>query len=124
MNDAPRVLVVDDDVSVSEMLVRSLARHGFATEAVPPGDPAWQRIEAGDFEAAVMDLVMPGHSGVDLVRVLRERFPDVPVAILTGYANSPLIKQAQEAGARVFSKPVAIEELVDYLEAELPRRLA
>lgn len=120
-NDKPRVLVVDDEDAVSRMLVRALGRHGYEVDAEGEAEAALARVAQTRYAAAVVDLVMPGRNGVELTRALRAALPGLPVAVLTGYPNSPLIKQARDAGARVFSKPVAVEELVSYLEAELPR---
>lgn len=118
----PRILVVDDEAAVSEMLVRSLARHGFEAHAEAEAAAALARADTEAYAAAVVDLVMPGQNGVELTRALRARQPGLTVAVLTGYPNSPLIKEARAAGAQVFSKPVSIEALVAYLEAELPAR--
>ena len=120
MTDAPRLLVVDDDPAVSGMLDRSLSRHGFACDAVNTPQEALDRAAQGTYVAAFVDLVMPGRNGAELARLLREQAPGLPVGVLTGYANSPLIAEARRAGARVFAKPVSIEDLVAFLDEELP----
>ena len=119
---SPRVLVVDDDPAISGMLVRALERNGFSADAAASADAALASAQDVDYAAAVIDLVMPGRNGVELAIALRERLPGLCVAVLTGYPNSPLIKEAEAAGARAFAKPVPIEELVGYLETELPAR--
>ena len=62
---------------------------------------------------------MPGHDGAALAAELRKHLPGLPIGLLTGYAHSPLIPTAERSGVAVFKKPVIIQELVDFLEAEI-----
>lgn len=101
------------------MLARSLSRRGFRIETTSSPEDALTRAGEGGYDAALLDLVMPGRDGAELAAALRERIPGLPVALLTGYTNSPLLDAAQRSGVAVFVKPVVIQELVDFLEAEL-----
>jgi CheY-like chemotaxis protein len=114
-----RILVVDDDAAVATMLSRSLARHGFEIDTARTGDEALAKVEAGTYDAAVLDLVMPGRDGANLSAAIVARRPGLTIAFLTGYAHSPLIEAARRAGRAVFTKPVVVQELVDHLRAEL-----
>ena len=58
---------------------------------------------------------MPGRDGADLAETLRRLSPGLPIAILTGYANSPLIPKPEKSGVAVFTKPVIIQELLEFL---------
>ncbi len=113
-----RILVVDDDPGVGQMLTRALARHGFQVDAVTSAEEALQRTENGSYDAALVDLVMPGRDGADLANSLRRLFPGLPIGVLTGYTNSPLIPAVQKAGMAVFKKPVLIQDLVEFLQKE------
>ena len=117
----PLVLIVDDDLDIANMLARSLERRGFRIEPITSPDEALKRAETIVYDAALVDLVMPEHDGVALATGLRERIQGLPVAILTGYPHSPLISEAQNAGVVVFRKPTPIQDLVAYLESEIPR---
>jgi CheY-like chemotaxis protein len=119
MNDPRRILVVDDDPGIGQMLTKALARHGFQVDAVTSGDEALERAEGTQYDAALVDLVMPGRDGADLSSTLRRRFPGLPIGLLTGYSNSPLIPSFEKSGMAVFNKPVLIQELVDFLQREL-----
>jgi DNA-binding NtrC family response regulator len=121
MKPEPLVLVVDDDLDIANMLARALERHGFKIEAITSPEEALRRAQTTHYDAALVDLVMPERDGVALATSLRERIPGLPVAILTGYAHSPLISEARRAGAFVFKKPTPIQDLVAYLESEIPR---
>lgn len=115
----PRVLIVDDDPEIARMLARSLARRGFQIDSTRSADEALAQAGKTAYDAAILDLVMPGRDGAELSAALRSRIPGLVIVFLTGYANSPLVEQARRGGATVFAKPVAVHEIVDFLEAQL-----
>jgi CheY-like chemotaxis protein len=119
MKDTWHVLVVDDDPGIGQMLTRALARHGFEVDAVTSADEALERAESTRYDAALVDLVMPGRDGADLAETLRRRFPGLPIGLLTGYVHSPLIPAIEKSGVAVFKKPILIQELVDFLQREI-----
>ena len=119
MKDAPRILVVDDDPAIGQMLTRALARHGFQVDAVTSADEALEKSDAAGYDGALLDLVMPGRDGADLAETLRRRFPGLPIGLLTGYTHSPLIPAFEKSGMAVFKKPVLIQDLVEFLQAEI-----
>ena len=120
MKSDPRILIVDDDEATATMLRRSLARHGFVVDAVGSGADALSRAAENSYDAAILDLVMPDQDGAELAVALRGQAPGLPIALLTGYARSPLLAGAAgRPGTAVFSKPVAIQEIVDFLRAEI-----
>lgn len=119
MKDGRRILVVDDDPGIGQMLAKALARHGFQVDATTSADEALLKSEAGGYDAALVDLVMPGRDGAELSETLRRRFPGLPIGLLTGYAHSPLIPAFEKSGMAVFKKPVLIQDLVEFLQREL-----
>jgi DNA-binding response OmpR family regulator len=119
MKDVRRILVVDDDPGIGRMLTKALARHGFLVDAATSADEALEKSETSSYDAALVDLVMPGRDGKDLAETLRRRFPGLPVGLLTGYAHSPLIPAFEKSGMAVFKKPVLIQDLVDFLQREI-----
>ncbi len=116
---ARRLLVVDDDREIGLMLQRALGRRGFVVDATSSPDDALVRAAATPYDAPIVDLVMPGLDGAHLVGQLRGHLPGLPIALLTGYAHSPLLEGVERSGVRVFAKPVVIHELVDFLQAEI-----
>lgn len=114
-----RVLVVDDDREVGLMLERALSRRGFVVDATNSPEDALGRAAATAYDAAVVDLVMPGRDGTHLATEMRAHLPGLPIALLTGYSHSPLLAGAERSGIKVFAKPVVIHELVDFLHAEI-----
>jgi len=119
MKHPPRILIVDDDPEIGRMLTRSLARHGFEVDAVTSGGEALAKAREAVYDAALVDLVMPGMDGADLASELRRVAPGLPIGLLTGYAHSPLIPTDERSGMRVFAKPVIVQDLVDFLNQEI-----
>jgi two-component system, NtrC family, response regulator GlrR len=119
MKAGARILVIDDDPDVVAMLSRSLSRHGYQIDAAESPDDALARAETTAYDAALVDLVMPGRDGAGLAAELRKRLPGLPVCLLTGYSHSPLIPAAEKSGVAVFKKPVIIQELLEFLEKEI-----
>lgn len=120
MKDKPRILVVDDDPEIAKMLSRSLSRRGYIIDATASADEALARSAKAPYDAAILDLVMPGRDGADLAAALRAQSPGLPIALLTGYSRSPLLEGAdRQPATAVFTKPVAIADLADFLQAEL-----
>ena len=77
-----RVLIVDDDVALCELLAESLNTEGFAIEAVHNGPHGLERALSQDHALVILDLMLPGMGGLDVLRRIRAR-SQVPVLILT-----------------------------------------
>ena len=120
MKASPLVLVVDDNEDIVTMLRHALTRHGFRIDTTTSPEEALEMAEKTRYDVAFLDLVMPGRDGAALAAALREKTPGLPVGVLTAYTHSPLILTLERSGVKVFLKPVAIQDRVDYLEAELP----
>jgi putative nucleotidyltransferase with HDIG domain len=84
---APKVLVVDDDAAFGSMVAETLRERGFDAACVSDPNEALLRAGAGDVAVAIVDLVMPGMSGLDLVERLREASPGTQFVILTGHGD-------------------------------------
>jgi DNA-binding response OmpR family regulator len=124
MKPSPLILIVDDDPEIATMLARSLTHRGFRVETTGSPEEALRLAATSAFDAALLDLVMPEKDGVALATALRQHIQGLPVAILTGYPHSPLITAARRSGVYVFRKPTPIQDLVDFLEAEIPKKVA
>ncbi|HEY2945879.1 MAG TPA: response regulator [Vicinamibacteria bacterium] len=120
MKESPRILVVDDSQDVLTMLTHALSRHGFLIDSATSSEDALARAATAAYDAAVVDLVMPGQDGAALASALRQQIQGLPVALMTAYVRSPLLVAARKAGVRVFAKPLSIQELVGFLQSEIP----
>jgi two-component system response regulator HydG len=107
-----RVLLVDDDRNMCEMLEAGLKRRGFEVAWCTAADQAIAKLGAADFDAVVTDLAMPKVSGTELcARIVQER-PDLPVLVITAFGSLETAVAAIRAGAYDFiTKPVEVEAL-------------
>jgi two-component system response regulator HydG len=107
-----RVLVIDDDRAMCEMLEEALAELGFATTTRTSPSAALQLLVAQDFDVVVTDLNMPGMSGLELCRRIVEMRRDLPIVILTAFGSMEAAVGAIRAGAWDFlTKPLDVEVL-------------
>ena len=81
--DTPHLLVVDDDARLRALLQRFLAEQGFRVTAAPDAAAARQALHAMAFDLVVLDVMMPGESGLELTEALRRNGQDVPILMLT-----------------------------------------
>ncbi len=106
------ILIVDDDRDLCDTLAVGLRRRGFDVQSRPSAPEAIDALAGGDFDAVVTDLNMAGSTGIDLCRRVVERWPDVPVLVLTAFGSLETAVQAIRAGAYDFiNKPVELEVL-------------
>src|SRR6185437_5542569 len=91
---------------------------GWETAAAFSGEEAVASVAKSTYAVVLMDVRMAGISGVDALRSMRERWPALPVLLMTAYASADVLKAAAAAGAaRVLHKPVPIPDLLDALAA-------
>jgi len=115
------VLVVDDEPIVRDVLVRYLQRDGFATLEASDGDRARELIEGGGVELVVLDLMLPGTSGLELCRWIRGR-SDLPVIMLTARGEEADRIVGLELGADDYvTKPFSPRELTARVRTVLRR---
>ena len=111
-----RLLYIDDDESLLFLVRRLMERRGFRVSGYADAAEAVERVRAHprDFDVVVTDYNMPGMSGLDVARALREIRADLPVAIASGLIAEELRAQASEAGVReLIFKATAAESLCD-----------
>src|SRR5438270_4956149 len=81
----PRVLVVDDEASIRDLLAKTLALAEYEVDAVPDGRSAIDRMRMYPYDLLIADLKMPGIDGLALIREAKRLKPDLPVIIITGF---------------------------------------
>lgn len=118
---APHLLIVDDDERIRGLLRKFLIRHGFLVSVARDAGHA-RRVLAGlDFDLIVMDVMMPGESGVELTRALRATHK-TPILLLTAKGETPDRIEGLEAGADDYlPKPFEPKELLLRINAILRR---
>ena len=121
----PRILVVDDDVRLRELLQRYLGEQGYNVSTVADGAAMDQALATSRFDALVLDLMLPGEDGLSLCRRLQTAQPDLPIIMLTAKADEIDRIIGLEMGADDYlPKPFNPRELVARLRALLRRRVA
>ncbi|MEE8062127.1 MAG: response regulator transcription factor [Gemmatimonadales bacterium] len=117
-----KVLVVEDDPTVGQYVRRGLEEYGYQADLVTDGLEALRLVAGGNFDLMVLDLRLPGMSGIELVRTLRDRGVTIPVLVLTAQDSIDFKVQALREGADDYvTKPFSFEELLARLDA-LARR--
>jgi response regulator RpfG family c-di-GMP phosphodiesterase len=102
-----RILVVDDDEPVRKFLVAALEEAGHQVEGAADGDEALQRFRARPFDAVVTDVMMPGTSGLELLRAVKQYAPATEVIVVTAYASLDTAIRALRDGAYdLITKPI------------------
>ncbi len=121
--DAMHVVVVDDEERVVTLVASYLADHGIATTPCYDGPSALATARLPGVDAVVLDLMLPGLSGLEVCATLRREGNDVPVLMLTARGTVPERVSGLEAGADDYLvKPFALEELLARLRAIRRRR--
>jgi DNA-binding NtrC family response regulator len=112
------ILLIDDHPDVLQWLERLFQREGWRTTTASAGEAALELLERERPEVVVQDLRMPGLSGLDLLRSLRRKDPDVAIIIATGHADIATAVEAMQLGAASFLvKPLDVRQLLDLADA-------
>jgi DNA-binding response OmpR family regulator len=110
----PRVLVVEDEQPLRELVVVTLGEE-FECDQAADGEAALERLRAGAPQLVVLDSMLPGRSGLEVLGEMREdpRLRDVPVLMLSAWQSPEDVETAMDAGANAFlGKPFRVEELI------------
>lgn len=118
-----RVLFVDDEVEFLQLMEKRLFRRGMEVSTAPDGQSALDMLgavlaEGGEmFKVVVMDVRMPGMDGLETLRHMKAKAPELPVILLTGHACMGVAVQGMDLGAYDYMlKPVSISELIIKME--------
>lgn len=122
-NPPKRVLVVDDEPMIVSLLSTVLQEKGWDVTGARSGTDGIDQLDRARFDVILTDLVMPGDSGIDLLRAAKEIHPDVEVILMTGYATADTAIEAMRNGAfHYIMKPLKPEEVVNLVEKAYSQR--
>jgi CheY-like chemotaxis protein len=111
-----RILIVDDEPAVADALADAVRAQGHHPAVARSGVEGLAAIETQAPEALFLDLVMPGLSGLALLREIRQRHPDLPVVVVTGRAANLDLDEIRQLGVTdIVEKPWALKVLVEAL---------
>jgi diguanylate cyclase (GGDEF)-like protein len=125
MHTKPTIMVVDDDVSILDILRQMLVTEGYACQTFTRAQDALGALERTPVDVLLTDIVMPGMRGLELVRRAKQAQPSVTVVVMTGFVEEFSYEEALRAGAADFiKKPFTNQEmLVRIKHAQLQDRL-
>src|SRR5262245_51737927 len=116
-----RILLVDDDTRLHELLASYLEQNGFSVTIAPDGPRGLAALAAGTFEAVLLDVMMPGMDGIEVVRRIRAK-SSIPILMLTARGDEADRVVGLEIGADDYiAKPFSPRELLARLRAVLRR---
>ena len=113
-----KILVIEDDRTVGQYVKRGLEEHGFHADLVDDGMEALRLASGGNYDLLVLDLRLPGMTGLEVLRTLRDRGFTMPILVLTAQDALDFKVTALRSGADDYvTKPFAFEELLARVEA-------
>lgn len=111
--DRPRILVVDDEQAVRDLLAKTLTMADYDVDSAPDGASAIDRLRAVEYDLLITDLKMPGMDGLSVIREARRAAPDLPVIIITGYSTEASAIEAINLGvAGYLTKPFRLPRIL------------
>jgi DNA-binding NtrC family response regulator len=115
-----RILIIDDEAGIRDSLETLLTLEGFAVELAPDGASGLDQLTRHPFDLLLLDLALPGESGIDLLPRIRKLTPDLPVIMITAYGTVGNVVDAMSAGAANFiQKPWDNEKLLADIRASI-----
>ncbi len=116
------ILIVDDEASIRETLETLLELEGYGVEMAIDGEAGLNRIGQRPYDLVLLDLALPGKNGIEILQLIRERSPDLPVIMLTAYGTVDNVVDAMHAGAQNFvQKPWDNEKLLADIRTAIAR---
>jgi DNA-binding NtrC family response regulator len=119
-----RVLIVDDEAEFLETLSKRLRKRKLAVSGVTSGEAALEQLKEGPVDVVVLDVKMPGMSGLEALREIKKRYANLEVIMLTGHANMEVAIEGMNMGAFDYlMKPIEIDELVYKIQDASKRKI-
>jgi DNA-binding NtrC family response regulator len=115
-----KILVVDDDPIVLDSCRRVFEAEGIEVYLVPSAEKALEAMENNDFAILLIDVKMPEQDGMYLMRKVKEKWPEVPIIVMSGYPTPETIAGGFQLGAAKFiAKPFTPDELFETVQQVL-----
>ena len=109
----PRVLIVDDEASIRDLLAKSLALAEYDVDVVPDGRSALEQMRMNPYDLLIADLKMPGMDGLAVIREAKRYKADLPVIIITGFSSESSAIEALNLGVSGYlTKPFRVQKVL------------
>lgn len=123
MDDKTKILVVDDEEVVRLSHIRTLASIHCNVEVVRDGKEALQVMEQRPADVVLLDLRMPGMDGMSVLKMIKQKWPETEVVIITGYPTIETAKEAVRLGAYDYlAKPVGPDEVINVANGAMTQK--
>lgn len=114
-----KILIVDDEADVGNLLAESVRQQGHEATVATSGAEALALLRQHSYEAVFLDVLMPKMSGIEVLRQLRGFRPTLPVILITGHAVPKELEEARQLGVtEIIKKPFALKHLAAALEGQ------
>jgi len=118
------IMILDDEPIVGKRLQPSLEKKGYEVEAFTSSKAALKRIEERSFDIVVTDLKMDGMDGMEFLTLVKEKYPDTEVIVITGFATMATARESFNKGAFDFlAKPFKLGEIVEVIGRAETKRI-
>src|SRR5437870_5045147 len=118
-----RILIADDDEVSCQLFAETLESDGFSVDQVTSGDAALSRLDGETYDLLLIDVRMPGMSGLEVTRIVHEKYPALPIVVMTAFGSIETAVEAIHEGAFDFiSKPMNLAELKKTVSRALVQR--
>ncbi len=118
-----RILVVDDEPEIRESLYDLLSGEGYAVDLAAGAAETFRQVEGREYDLILLDVLMPDRNGMEVLREIRQRDRETPIALITAYGTIPLAVEALKSGANdFFQKPWDNEKLLIEIERMISKR--
>jgi DNA-binding NtrC family response regulator len=122
MTPSVQILVIDDEINIRAALVTLLEKKGYRACGAGTAEEALETLQSGPVELAIADLKMPGIGGMELIRRIKDRWPETEVVVMTAYGSIDTAVEAMRCGAYDYmTKPIDRERLPLVIEKALER---
>src|SRR3974390_255540 len=122
---AASILVIDDEAGIRDSLEVLLTLEGYQVKMAVDGEQGLRCLELENFDLILLDLALPGRSGLELLPLIKERQPELPVIMITAYGTVDNVVEAIRAGAENFvQKPWDNEKLLADIRSAIARHKA
>ncbi len=112
-----RLLIVDDEEDLRNLLSQFLATKGYEVQSAEDGEKAIELLYANSFDVVLLDIQMPKLGGIGVLKYINQHTPQTKVIILTGYGDLKNAMEAKEYGASDFiNKPYKLEDILSTIE--------
>jgi len=120
----PRVLLVDDEEQFLDVLSQRLGTRGIDAETSTSGEEALVKIKNRNFDAIVLDVMMPGMGGIETLKQIRKEYPELQIIMLTGRGSVDKAVEAMKEGAIDFmEKPADINALMNKISEAKEKKI-